>query len=494
MSKRDSEWVEIARRGRNHAILVITQVAEAFRRGLVQEKMQWGFTPSSYRQIDGARWMRRRDVEGFHDAVARSEKRQSGYLVKKAKEYEWVITQVKKWGERRSVDDVAGMSASELLELFAEYCEQWIQTYGYVYSYIFINDYLARELGDIIATKQTDPRKQMNDLFTLVTPKKKSDMRLEKEEIVALARAVHGKQLTIGDAEWKKRIQRHLQRFAHLHRYVYYGASYTARDIRTRVQAMLMPGRLRQTQKELQISEPDATAVQRLIRRYGFSPRERNLIDAAHSWTYVPNFWDETFIYHVHILQPMFQEIARRIGVTENELYEMTSQEILQFLKHKRKTSAAQRKKFRDRYEDSAVLFEKGHVRLLEGAALKRYRRQEMKYQKEERKVDVTEFKGQPASPGKAEGRVSLVLSVTAVGKVRKGDILVTPATTPMHVPAMERASAVVTDEGGLLSHAAIVSRELGIPCVVDTKIGTQVLKDGDTIVVDADTGVVRKK
>jgi len=57
----------------------------------------------------------------------------------------------------------------------------------------------------------------------------------------------------------------------------------------------------------------------------------------------------------------------------------------------------------------------------------------------------------------------------------------------------MEKAIAIVTDEGGLLSHAAIVSREMGIPCVVGTKIATQVLKDGELVEVDAERGVVRK-
>ena len=60
------------------------------------------------------------------------------------------------------------------------------------------------------------------------------------------------------------------------------------------------------------------------------------------------------------------------------------------------------------------------------------------------------------------------------------------------YVPAMEKAGAIITDEGGLLSHAAIVSRELKVPCVVGTKIATRVLKDGDKIYVDADKGIVK--
>ena len=79
------------------------------------------------------------------------------------------------------------------------------------------------------------------------------------------------------------------------------------------------------------------------------------------------------------------------------------------------------------------------------------------------------------------------------IAKIKKGEILVAPKITPKYVPAMEKAIAIITDEGGLLSHAAIVSREMGIPCVVGTKIATQVLKDGDRVEVDANKGIVRK-
>lgn len=71
-------------------------------------------------------------------------------------------------------------------------------------------------------------------------------------------------------------------------------------------------------------------------------------------------------------------------------------------------------------------------------------------------------------------------------------EILVCSMTSPDYVPAMKQASAIVTDEGGLLSHASIISRELGKPCIIGTKISTKVLKDGDYVEVDADNGVVK--
>jgi pyruvate,water dikinase len=75
---------------------------------------------------------------------------------------------------------------------------------------------------------------------------------------------------------------------------------------------------------------------------------------------------------------------------------------------------------------------------------------------------------------------------------MRKGEILVSPTTDPESIGAIKKAAAIVTDVGGMLSHAAITSRELNIPCIVETGNASKILKTGDLVEVDADNGVVR--
>ena len=100
---------------------------------------------------------------------------------------------------------------------------------------------------------------------------------------------------------------------------------------------------------------------------------------------------------------------------------------------------------------------------------------------------------GQTGAPGKIVGRVKIVFSVDDKNVIfNDGEILVAGMTRPEYVPLMKKASAIITDEGGITCHAAIVSRELGIPCVIATKIATKFLHDGDLVEVDADNGVVR--
>jgi pyruvate,water dikinase len=100
-------------------------------------------------------------------------------------------------------------------------------------------------------------------------------------------------------------------------------------------------------------------------------------------------------------------------------------------------------------------------------------------------------LEGYGASPGVATGIVKIIHNVNELGKIQKGDVLVTKMTNPDFVIAMEKSAAIVTDEGGSTCHAAIVSRELGIPCIVATKVATKVLKDGMKITVDATHGKV---
>jgi len=102
-----------------------------------------------------------------------------------------------------------------------------------------------------------------------------------------------------------------------------------------------------------------------------------------------------------------------------------------------------------------------------------------------------TLVKGLGASPGIASGAVRVVGQLDQLDKVGQGDIIVTEMTTPDMVPAMKRAAGIVTDEGGMTSHAAIVSRELGVPAVVGTQTGSQILKDDQIVTIDGDRGNV---
>jgi len=103
------------------------------------------------------------------------------------------------------------------------------------------------------------------------------------------------------------------------------------------------------------------------------------------------------------------------------------------------------------------------------------------------------DIQGDPASPGTSAGAVIIIKSPKEINKVKEGQILVTDMTTPDFVPAMKKVAGIITNKGGQTSHAAIVSRELGVPCVVGTKNATKLLKTGEMVTVDGTLGKVWK-
>lgn len=107
------------------------------------------------------------------------------------------------------------------------------------------------------------------------------------------------------------------------------------------------------------------------------------------------------------------------------------------------------------------------------------------------KKDNAMDIRGLTASVGRVSGRVKIVGSVREINKVKDGDILVAVMTRPDYIVGIKKAAAIVTNEGGITCHAAIVARELGIPCIIATKIATEVLKDGDLVEVNANHGVI---
>ena len=145
------------------------------------------------------------------------------------------------------------------------------------------------------------------------------------------------------------------------------------------------------------------------------------------------------------------------------------------------------------------VLLERKKNSMLEGdklsmESLSEFQSKHADYRFERETPVITDsmLTGQVGNAGYAKGPVRILKRKEQIDEVKEGDIIVSAMTTPEFVPAMKKAAAIITDEGGITCHAAIVARELGKPCVIGTRFATEILEDGDLIEVDADNGVVR--
>lgn len=178
-------------------------------------------------------------------------------------------------------------------------------------------------------------------------------------------------------------------------------------------------------------------------------------------------------------------QIAKRLSLTRYQVQFMLQDEVREVLL----SGKINRELLNQRLRHCVFYTEKGFEKIYTG-------NMERKLLKTvDTKVDKTirELAGQTAQPGYAKGMVKIIFRAKDMGKMNKGDILVSVATDPDVVPAMKKAAAIVTEQGGITSHAAIVSRELKIPCIIGTKNATQIFKTGDLVEVDANKGIVRR-
>jgi phosphohistidine swiveling domain-containing protein len=189
---------------------------------------------------------------------------------------------------------------------------------------------------------------------------------------------------------------------------------------------------------------------------------------------------------YIHYLDLFAKEVSRRKKYIFSKLLNLDIPEVVAAIERD------VRPELRRRGNRFGYIYTKGRVRLLDGPLTKKYWKL---YGKEKINPNIKEIRGIVASKGK-KGKISGVVKIVTdpfkVKGFKKGDILVSPFTAPEYLFLMKKAAAVITDSGGLTSHAAIVSRELGIPCIVGTKIATQVLKSGDRVEVDANKGIVK--
>ncbi len=210
-------------------------------------------------------------------------------------------------------------------------------------------------------------------------------------------------------------------------------------------------------------------------------------IENARELGWLLSFSVEKALCSLSRLIPFYKNIAEALRIPYQDWVHLTIDEVCEGLEGKEvnKEEIAKRK------ISYVYVMEKGKSQLISGDIAKKKTEW---IDKTVTKIDedITEIKGQPTSPGKVTGKVRFVPRAQDSKELQEGEILVCSMTSPDYVPAMKRAGAIVTDEGGLLCHAAIVSRELGRPCIVGTKIATKVLKDGDLVEVDANRGLVK--
>ncbi|HLD31600.1 MAG TPA: PEP-utilizing enzyme [Patescibacteria group bacterium] len=409
-----------------------------------------------------------------------------------------------RWSEKYLVrPDLRHLSGEELTARYQEFAEKQATLYAYgvvmptmdFLSFSFVEEGLKKYQG------QPFTEREFADFFRVFTyPCRPSFAEEQETDLLRLLAKYEN------DGKWRtmvlektaqeikesfptfwKRLEKHTEKYDWVY-FVYRGPKYKAEDflgflreyIRQGTKAKEKLEANRQERRDIEkkqrqyLKQLHPTAAEKAFLRFAgrlvwSKPRRKDLQSRSYSH-----------------LENLHKELARRLCLTLNQVRSLPLDQVGPALR----TGQVDTDYLNAIYDFHVCLPEKEGIRILAGAAGREYFQKEITAEQGNRNT-VRILSGNCAQVGTVKGRVRIINRPEEMEKMQDGDVLVSVATTPSLVPAIRRAGAIVTDEGGLTCHASIVSREFKIPCVVGTKIATQVLQDGQMVKVDADKGIV---
>lgn len=360
--------------------------------------------------------------------------------------------------------------SQELHDLYAKK----VSMPGFIDGFMFYAENRFKELINDFCKKNSivDPVMVSS---VLLAPIDSSFLNEEENEIFKIDK----RKLNLKNISGNKKIQNHLLKYSWIKSSYAGYREYSVENILEEIKRLnLFKRRVSESLVNNQKTKKD------LIKKFKFS---HEIVAIAELSDILIKWQDERKQYtlmFVTLKEKLLRELARRNSISFDILKYSLSSEIKDVLQDKINLET-----LKDRKEGSLFVYQKGRLaELITGEKVKSFMNKVNIVQKQ----NITEIKGSIASMGKVSGIVKVVTSVKYIDKVKEGDILVAPMTRPEYLAGMRKAAAVITDDGGITCHAAIISRELKIPCVIGTKVATKALRDGDFVEVDANIGVIK--
>ncbi|NTU66409.1 MAG: hypothetical protein HGB08_00630 [Candidatus Moranbacteria bacterium] len=225
-----------------------------------------------------------------------------------------------------------------------------------------------------------------------------------------------------------------------------------------------------------------------IIDESGLDEKAKSQINILQSLIYYRSINAELVNKVINSQWGSLDDLANKYGYIRNDFNVATPQEVITLLREGILPQDFQKRLDDGGLERNGIAYSDGKLYLLFGKELQ----EKLEIFEPVSSDSSSDITGTPAFKGKARGIVKIVENAGDLKKIEEGNIIVSPETMPDYIIGMKKAAAFVTNQGGITSHAAIVARELKKPCIIGTKIATQILKDGDLVEVDADNGVVR--
>lgn len=381
----------------------------------------------------------------------------------------------------------ADKSGNASIEEYIQFFERVNESYAVLFKenaryWVGVEKPVHAELEKLLSGYSEEQNKEIFQTMTL--PLLPSYSNVEEEQFAELIK--DARQLGEDSEELAKKVKDFASKYIWFP-YEYVGPSvYDFDTVLNRIKESLRsnePVHYQESQTDIAVSH------QRIIEKYGLTDRMIWLFQALQTFALMQDdrkMYNSQSCYLVNKL--IIEKLSEKLDIA-TELLRYMDVELLR--KYSEGTDkVAFEAELRQREQFLIMVKDGKETILVSGTAGRKFAEEQGIPLKEE--IEGSEIRGQSAYPGVVRGIARLIKNSGQADHINEGDILITYMTTPDFVPLLKKVGAIVTDEGGITCHAAIVARELKKPCVIGTKHAMSVIKDGDTIEVDANTGIIK--
>jgi pyruvate,water dikinase len=400
-----------------------------------------------------------------------------------------VVEDIKHYIKRLEKLEFGKISTEELMQVTKDFNKIYI--YAFVPGYTRPDGFLEIELRKRLKKELGLKGKELKEAFGKISTCPNYKPLAYSEEPLDLLKLAK-KSIT---ENVNSLIEKHIKKYAWIKAPVAFeSTAFTKEDYINRINFLKnedIEAKIKQIIDTRNINDRDHESI---IKKYKISGDLLKLAQATRDFiflrTYTTEYSDYLFYIGRHTL---LTEIAKRCKIELDDLIMLDMDEIIGILYDNYKISKELLDKIKERRKGFAILWLNGNVSTLMGHDALMLQSEIAKVYKvnNQKEEDKDIIKGTPANPGKVIGTAKILLEYNDIFKVEKGDIIIASMTTPDYVSAMEKAIGFVTDEGGITCHAAIISREFNVPCVVGTNNATQRIKTGQIIELDAYNGII---
>lgn len=366
------------------------------------------------------------------------------------------------------------LNNNQLADIFSEYINLNLQAASFMLFPMFFDEYLESRIKESV--KKSFNADEIDGVMHIFTTALKPGSA--QEEGIALVKLANKKEMNPSD------IKNFIIEFGWLKNTSMSGDFYEPNEINQRITDLANNNPAAKLE-EIETEHKDF--IDKLnTYKSKIDDETKILVDALQEAIYFRSWRTERIYRNAQYMEKFFNEISDRIGLKDHkDLFFLLPSEIIQVLSTQKidQDIISERKK-------GFILFADGDETKIFSGSIVDEAKKKVNYL--DKVINTKVIEGRCAFPGQVKAEAVVITSKNDFNKMKDGCILVSHSTTPDYVPVIRRCSAIVTDEGGILSHASVISRELKIPCVIGTKNATSIIKNGDTIDLDADKGLVK--